>query len=85
MTCDGRYFRLYIDAINVATYDHGSVATISYAFNNRFLIGAEPGETTEVDGSYWNGNISQVSVYNRALSATEISQNYNAVKSRFGR
>ena len=31
----------------------------------------------------WNGNISQVSIYNRALSATEIAQNYNALKSRY--
>ena len=84
MTCDGRYFKLYIDGVNVNTYDHGLVATISYAFNNRFLIGAEPGETTEVDGSYWSGNISQVQVYNRSLSATEVLQNYNATKSRFG-
>ena len=30
------------------------------------------------------GNISQVSIYNRALSATEILQNYNATKNRFG-
>jgi hypothetical protein len=85
MTCDGRYFKLYIDGVNVNTYDHGLVATISYAFNNRFLIGAEPGETTEVDGSYWSGNISQVQVYNRSLSAAEVLQNYNATKSRFGR
>lgn len=33
---------------------------------------------------YLNGNVSQVSLYNRALSATEVLQNYNATKSRFG-
>jgi hypothetical protein len=32
---------------------------------------------------YWNGNIAQVSIYNRALTAAEIQQNYNALKSRF--
>ena len=32
----------------------------------------------------WPGRIYCVQVYNRALSATEISQNYNAQKSRFG-
>jgi hypothetical protein len=32
----------------------------------------------------WNGNISNAMWYNRALSATEISQNYNATKSRYG-
>ena len=30
-----------------------------------------------------NGNISQVSIYNKALTASEIQQNYNALKSRF--
>ena len=34
-------------------------------------------------GEYVNGNIPIVQVYNRALSAAEILQNYNAIKSRF--
>jgi len=33
---------------------------------------------------YFPGNIALVSLYNRALSNSEISQNYNATKSRFG-
>jgi hypothetical protein len=40
-----------------------------------------------ISGTYQrflNGDISLVQVYNRALSATEIQQNYNAQKSRFG-
>jgi hypothetical protein len=32
----------------------------------------------------WRGNIASCIVYNRTLSSTEISQNYNAQKSRFG-
>ena len=32
----------------------------------------------------FNGNISQVSIYNRALTAQEISQNYNALRGRYG-
>jgi hypothetical protein len=35
-------------------------------------------------GAYLNGNIAQTVMYNRALTATEILQNYNATKSRFG-
>ena len=31
-----------------------------------------------------SGNIANVQIYNRALSATEVAQNYNAIKSRFG-
>ena len=30
-----------------------------------------------------NGNIAQTQIYNRALSAAEVSQNYNALKSRY--
>jgi hypothetical protein len=33
---------------------------------------------------YYNGGVSVVRVYNRALSANEISQNYNAQRGRFG-
>jgi hypothetical protein len=32
----------------------------------------------------WNGNISTTQIYNRALSASEVLQNYNATKGRFG-
>ena len=32
---------------------------------------------------YFNGNISNVSIYNRALSAAEIAQNYDALKVRY--
>jgi hypothetical protein len=39
---------------------------------------------SDVDNFYTGGNISQVQIYNRALTATEITQNYNALKSRFG-
>ena len=33
---------------------------------------------------YFPGNISQASIYNRALSASEISQNFLAMRARFG-
>jgi hypothetical protein len=36
------------------------------------------------ENRYYTGNISQVSIYNRALTATEIQQNFNATRSRFG-
>ena len=32
----------------------------------------------------FNGNISQGSIYNRALTATEVSQNFNALRGRYG-
>jgi len=35
-------------------------------------------------GQYWTGWIPEFKIYNRALSASEILQNYNALKGRFG-
>ena len=35
-------------------------------------------------GTYFNGNIYTTQVYNRALTASEVLQNYNATKARFG-
>jgi hypothetical protein len=34
-------------------------------------------------GTYYNGRMSNVRIYNRALTASEIQQNLNALKSRF--
>jgi len=31
-----------------------------------------------------NGNIAQASIYNKALTASEVAQNFNATKSRYG-
>ena len=42
------------------------------------------GKTGWFDSFFWNGNISQVSIYNRALTASEIQQNFNALRGRFG-
>jgi len=49
---------------------------------NTVASSAQIGRQTN-GGEYWNGNISQVSIYNRALTAAEVRQNYNALKSRY--
>jgi hypothetical protein len=41
------------------------------------------GTTSNVTNHYYSGNISQVSIYNRALTAEEIQQNFNALRGRF--
>lgn len=35
-------------------------------------------------GYFYNGSIAQVKVYNRVLSSSEVLQNYNTLKGRFG-
>ena len=54
-------------------------ATGSVLTNQRMTVGRV------TDGSYpFSGNISNTLVYNRALSATEIRQNFNATRKRYG-
>jgi hypothetical protein len=43
-------------------------------------VGSDPGAARR----YWQGNIANAQIYNRALSATEVLQNYNVTKTRFG-
>jgi hypothetical protein len=42
------------------------------------------GVGTLASGYYFNGKMSRVLIYNKALSSTEILQNYNASRARFG-
>ena len=43
------------------------------------------GYTPEVgEQAAFNGKISAIQIYNRALSATEVLQNFNALKGRYG-
>ena len=70
-----RNIKLYTNSNQV-----GVTYTTNYIFSNgRFLIGANSAAFAEV----MRGNISNVQIYNRALSAAEIAQNYNAMLSRF--
>ena len=43
-------------------------------------IGYNPASAAEI----WDGNISNFKIYNRALTASEIQQNFNATRGRFG-
>jgi hypothetical protein len=71
---------------SVTIYLNNSSQTFSYSslssspdLSVDFRIGGNQAIVSEL----WNGNISNVSYYNRALSATEIQQNYNALRGRF--
>ena len=64
--------------VNSATTTAGA---ISYS-SAPLLIGATYGSSPV--GDLFLGRIYTVKIYNTVLSSTEISQNYNAIKSRFG-
>jgi len=75
---DGGPVLFYVNGSLVYTSSNSSTNhTTSY-----FGIGAGILGPTNAD-EFWSGNISQVSIYNRELTAPEILQNYNATKSRF--
>lgn len=66
-------------------YKNGSsVFTLTRSFTNstnssNLLIGS-----SQTNLNFYRGNIASVQIYSRALSSTEILQNYNATKTRFG-
>jgi hypothetical protein len=52
--------------------------------NNNLWIGWQSRTDYGINPTYFSGSISFVKVYNRTLSASEILQNYNATKGRYG-
>jgi hypothetical protein len=71
--------RLYINGIEPSyNFQTNGPSSLSYTAGP-FSLGAR-NNTIE----FLQGSIAQVQIYNRALSATEVLQNYNATKTRFG-
>jgi len=77
-TYDGVAVRIYLNGAldNSAAAAKGTIATSTA----NFIIG----NAYTTNGSPFNGNIASVRLYNRALAATEVLQNFNATKGRFG-
>ena len=76
---------LSITSNTMSVYTNGTY--INQATNTG-TVGANPigyiGRYNANYGQYGNINVAQVQVYNRALTAQEVLQNYNATKSRYG-
>lgn len=68
--------RIYING----TLNNSSSNTITFASS---YFGNDIGRLG-IGSQYFNGKIGNVQVYNRALSPTEIYQNFNALKNRYG-
>ncbi len=75
-TWDGSNVKLYIDGVLVGTAS-GSGSYPSTFDTSTFKVGYGYGS------EYFTGLISQVQLYDRALSITEIQQNYNALRERY--
>jgi len=86
--CDGNWKHV------VASYN-STTSTLLMSINGIIQSSSLSGDvyvtTTNVNigrrtnvGQYYSANIPNVRIYNKALSASEILQNYNATKGRFG-
>lgn len=72
--------RIYVNGVQVAS------DTLNYSIPTN-AGGCSIGAYGGFSGSksyYFNGNIGLVRVYNRALSANEVRQNFNALRGRYG-
>ena len=88
-TVDNNQWYCLVGVYNVTSqnlYVNGNLQTLGSnlsaapaSFTNVIRIG-----DFTIPGYYLNGSIASVRFYNRALSASEVLQNYNATKSRFG-
>jgi hypothetical protein len=76
ITYDNGSPKIYINGILDASSSSTLTPASSYYGNDVGRLG--------VGSQYFDGRISNLQVYNRALTASEILQNYNAQKSKFG-
>ena len=85
----GEIFNMTVTRTNgvAKAYDNGTlVSTLNYsgsiAQNTRYILGwAIPRNKST---AYHEGSFYQMQMYNRGLSADEISQNFNALRGRYG-
>jgi len=80
-THDGTTLKTYVNGVLGATDTIGGAYTLG---TGHVAVGTIlfSNDTSPLDP--FNGQIANTQVYNRALSATEVAQNYNALKGRFG-
>jgi hypothetical protein len=79
-TYDGILQKIYVDGqIMVSQQTNGSIAISSPSGTALLNIGAKPSQPTDCcPTAYFNGAISDVAIYNRALSSNEVSELYYA-------
>ena len=74
ITHSGTSAIMYKNGVQSATATMGN---LEWTNANDLLIGYR------TNSEYWKGDIAIMKIYNKALTSTEILQNYNAIKSRF--
>ena len=84
LTYDGTTVRSYLNTVAGTTTTGSRQAPWNYSYNHLYY-GLMVGTATNLgDGSYLAGRWAVFKVYNRALTAAEVTQNYNALRGRYG-
>ena len=76
MTYDNLTAKLYLNGVLRGETSTGGPVTLNST--GSLFIGRR------IAGNHYNGKISNVSIYNRVLTASEVLQNFNATKGRYG-
>jgi hypothetical protein len=72
----------YKNGVALTTYAASQLTSVSITYTHpQFNVGYRNVGSIQTDP--YTGRIAQTLIYNRALSATEVLQNYNATKSRY--
>lgn len=75
----------YIDGISVGIpYDISSTLSANLISTDNFYIGSYGSSDGQSPFGFFKGSIGQASIYNRALTETEVTNNFNVLKTRFG-
>lgn len=84
-TYDGSFARIYINGILVVSQSYSGIVNYSGSLNLPWTIGRPAGYNGGGTGLYYaTGSIAIAQIYDRALSANEVFQNYEATRERFG-
>lgn len=76
MTFDNAIVKLYLNSVQTGSSTSGGPVTLNST--EPLSIGRR------VQGNYYNGRVSHVSIYSRVLTDIEIQRNFNALRRRYG-
>ena len=77
-TYENLNYKMYRNGILIYTLT--SFNALNFNFSSKSIVGYRHTGSA----GFLSGNIAQVSIYNRALTAAEIQQNFNATRGRYG-
>lgn len=77
-TRTGSVAKIYLNGVEITISVVGSSSLNLQMYTSNYVVGRN------TSSNYTNGYLPNLKIYNRSLSPSEVLQNYNATKSRFG-